>query len=362
MSITQSDIAKHLGISQVLVSYALKGNPRVNEKTRQLILATAEDLGYDARSNNVGRALAARRNGKRLRTGVIAVAFPFQSSSELRSIPYYGAILDGMQDEATKRGVEICLCPIRTNEIPYIIREQSVDGVILLSRGLPMPQDIAIPKVNLQWYSEGAHCVCPDDREAGRLAALHLLELGHRRIAFMGILCADDLPSERRLAGYRDVMNEYGIEVREEWIAKPDFGLPICVPSADRPGCGECASCMGWAELVDRNRNEKGSPDFTAIICYNDHMAMGVVNLARKAGIRVPRDLSVIGFDDISSAYHFQPALTSVKMSLYEMGADSIRIVQDIMETGGDTGVEYQQHILPVSLVVRDSTAKPAIG
>jgi DNA-binding LacI/PurR family transcriptional regulator len=359
MPVTQDDIAKHLGISQVLVSYALRGNPRVNAQTRERILATAEDLGYDSRANNGARSMVARRHGKRLRSGVIAVVFPSETTVELRSIPYYVPILDGMQDEAAARGLEVCLCPMRSNEVPRIIRERNVDGVVVLARGL-IPPDLDIPRVDLTCMSLVAHSVAPDDREGGRLATRHLLELGHRRIAYIGVVAAAGLPNELRRQGYYDAMREFGVEVPDEWIAEAEFVRPSCLSTADEPGCGNCAACSGWDLLLAQNggRGVQNMPPFTALVCYNDHVAMGAIRQALKMGIEVPRDLSIVGFDDVSSQYHFRPALTSVSSPMNEMGADAVRIIQGIVEDGAERETEFRHHVLPVSLVTRDSTIR----
>jgi LacI family repressor for deo operon, udp, cdd, tsx, nupC, and nupG len=364
MPITQADIAKHLGISQVLVSYALRGTTGVSAETRERILATVKELGYDARANSGARSLAARRHGTRVLNGMIAVIFPFDSSPALRREPYYARLLGGIQTEAAAKGIEICMCPIQTSEIPRIVREKSVDGIIMLDN---VTSDISaalsraahaldMPMVNLQWYSEEANCVCPDDRDGARQATRHLLELGHRRIAFLGTKCAPGLPADQRLWGYQDAMREYGIEVRDEWI-EDDFILASCIADADEPGCGECSSCQGWTRLIAKNQT--GLEPLTAIVCYNDIMAMSVIRQARRDGIDVPGDLSVVGFDDISTLYYFEPALTSVRLPLQEMGADAVRMVQEAIESNGESEPGYKQHVMPVSLMIRNSTARP---
>lgn len=365
MPITQADIAKQLGISQVLVSYALRGNPAVNSQTRERVLAAAQELGYDSHSNRGARAMVARRYGKRVLNGVIAVMFPFDSSPELQSEPYYARLLGGMQAEAAARGIEICMCPIRTSEIPRIVREKSVDGVIMLSRVVSeigsvlsrAASDLDMPMVNLQWYSEDANCICPDDRDGARQATRHLLELGHRRIAFLGTKCAPGLPGEQRLWGYQDAMQEYGAKVRAEWI-EDQFPRASCIAAAGEPGCGDCASCLGWTRLMEKN---SASPQpFTAVVCYNDPVAMSVIRQVRREGIEVPGDLSVVGFDDISTQYHFEPPLTSVRLPLQEMGSEAVRMVQDAIEAGDEAASGHKQFVMPVSLMIRDSTARPA--
>lgn len=365
MPVTQEDIAKHLGISQVLVSYALRGTTGVSAETRERILATVKELGYDARANSGARSLAARRHGKRVLNGMIAVIFPFEGSPALSHEPYYARLLGGIQSEAADKGIEICMCPIRSTEVPRVVREKSVDGIIMLdnvktdiSAALSgAAQALSMPMVNLQWYSDEANCVCPDDRDGARQATRHLLELGHRRIAFLGLNCAPGLPADQRLWGYQDAMREYGVDVRDEWI-EAESVADSCIAAAGEPGCGECAVCQGWTRLMAKN--QLSAQPFTAIVCYNDHMAMSVIRQARRDGIDVPGDLSVVGFDDISTVYHFEPALTSVRLPLQEMGADAVRMVQEAIESGVESKPGYQQHEMPVNLVIRNSTARPA--
>lgn len=360
MSVTQKEIAAKLNVAQSQVARALSGNSMVAAKTRERIQAAAREMGYDPFANSSALTMNAKRHGKPIRRGLIAALFrPKEfpnTGASMRSVPFYVPVFDGMDDEAEARGIDICLCPIRNADIPRLIRDKSVDGVILISH-LQIKREDDLPKVYFHGPSANGPAVRPDDREGGRIATRHLLDLGHRRIAFLGMqtVSLPDSPDEQRLNGYLDAMREYGAPVNDNWI-ETRLGWPSCLPSADDPGCGHCACCTGWTRLMEKNGGwNKSAPPVTAVVCYNDFVAMGSVVQARESGVNVPHDLSVVGFDDVSFQYQFYPAITSVSLPRYEMGRQAVTLLQDLIEAGPGQR-EFAESVLPVSLVVRDST------
>jgi DNA-binding LacI/PurR family transcriptional regulator len=358
MSVTQREIAAKLNMSQAHVARILSGKGVASQKTRLRVEAAAREMGYDPYANAGAVAMNARRHGTPLRRKVIAVVFSLDeqpAKSTLRSVPFFMPVIKGMEDEAAKRDIDICLCPVRHSEIPRLIREKNVDGVVMMTDVESM-RDLGLPKVMFHGKSEEGTSICPDDRDGARQATRHLLELGHRRIGFIGVRYHSGLPWEKRLDGYYDALKEYGIESHEEWV-ETDLAWPACMPTADFPGCGHCAACTGWEKLVNKNKAGKKtvSPPVTALVCYNDLIAMGAIVQARRQGILVPRDLSIVGFDDVSVQYQFSLGLTSVSLPLYEMGCGAISKLQDVIETENSDG-EFQP--FPVSLIVRESTAK----
>lgn len=381
MSVTQKQIAERLNISPSLVGRALAGHPEVAEKTKQRVEAVAKEMGYSLNANSAARALAAKRYGLKIKKGIIAVAFPPIELASPRHTPFFAPIIEGMETEAARQGIELYSCVLRHNELPVLVREQEVDGIILLGSSetgaavVGQVEKLGLPALTVHWRCSGARSVAPDDRDGARQATRHLLELGHRRIGFLGVQgfktytgtgpesapIGDivSLASIQRLQGYLDAMGEYGVEVREEWI---EDSLPLrTLPGAYCPGCGNCASCSGWSVLKAQNP-EGEAANFTALVCHNDSVAMGAVIKAQQEGFDVPGDLSVVGFDNLSHEFNFQPELTSVSFPRYEMGRQAIQLLNQAGAVpAGDEGRETPawHHVFPAELMIGASTGSP---
>jgi DNA-binding LacI/PurR family transcriptional regulator len=355
MSVTLKHIADELDISMQSVTYALNGKPGVSEATRQRILDTAERLGYDSFANRGARVLAARRFGKRVATGAVAFAYATTKNHPWLNDPYNRALVNGAMHEAGERQLDLYLTPHHAHEIPRMARAKNVDGLILQSSSIDVDEllELKLPTVILCGQSPHLRCLQPDTETGFYLVTKHLLEGGHRGIAYIGAFpgCSRD---GRSLAGYRRALSEYSLPVTESWLAHADE-------------CDEQAGYETMSTLLARRSASGRKSDFTALVCYNDLMAMGAVRKAIECGLRVPEDLSVTGFDDISREYYFQPTLTSVATSRFEIGRRAVAWIceetQRLIacdESGQDAtpqaGVEY----FPVELVVRDS-ARPYV-
>lgn len=381
MSVTQKQIAERLNISPSLVGRALSGHPEVAEKTKLRVEAVAKEMGYSLHANSAARSLAAKRYGLKIKKGIIAVAFAPIELASPRHTPFFAPIIEGMETEGARLGFEVYSCVLRQNEIPRLVREQEVDGIILLgisetgAEVVSKVQELGLPALTVQWRCKGARSVAPDDRDGARQATRYLLEAGHRRIGFLGVQGYRDhggshrlvspaagdnvsFASIQRLQGYLDAMGEYGVAVQEEWI---EDSLPLrTVAGAYCPGCGNCASCSGWAALVEQNRGavEDGDCPFTALVCHNDSVAMGAVTRAQQEGFDVPGQLSVVGFDHTSNEFNFQPELTSVNFPRYEMGRRAVQILNEAVNDTSSEPFETADwhHVLPAELVVGAST------
>jgi DNA-binding LacI/PurR family transcriptional regulator len=371
MSVTQKQIAERLNISPSLVARALMGHKEVAEKTRVRVQETAREMGYQSGTNREARALIARRYGRRLKNGVIAVMFPPLGAAP-QHLPFYTSIFDAMEEEAVARDINVCLCPLRPDELPRLIRERNVDGVISMGYPVALAAEIRaleLPLVTFHDRYDDMHSVMPDDRDGARLATRHLLELGHRRIGFLGVLTHVTNASARRLEGYLDAMQEYGVSVPEEWIEN-SLPIPTVTPTSfcDKyekfgQGCKCCAACAGWARLLGKNGgiSDNGQLPFTAIVCHNDSVAMGLITQARLDGREAPQDFSVVGFDDLTLQYRFLPPVTSVHLPLAEMGKAAVSLLYEIVQRDGEQEQpeHYIHQVLPVHLTVRKSTTSP---
>jgi LacI family transcriptional regulator len=232
--------------------------------------------------------------------------------------------------------------PVLLETYSHILLDRGVEGFItidtFIDRPLPLPA-VAIPGHR---RLEGVTNLVLDHRRGARLALNHLIELGHKEIAFMkGSDLSPD--SEDRWKGIREVAKELGIRMRVELIvqltgddATPQLGYP-------------CAK-----ELLARQR------PFTALFAYNDISAIGSIRAFQEAGLRVPEDVSVVGFDDIKIAVHNNPSLTTVRQPLQEMGEIAARVLLNRIEEHADWVPDIA---IEPEFVVRNSTAKaPALS
>jgi DNA-binding LacI/PurR family transcriptional regulator len=315
-------------------------------------------MGYNQDDNREARVLANKRYGQRVKNGIVAVMFWLPQGVSVQGMPFFDPILEGMRSEAAGLGLEICLCPSPSGELPRLVRDRNVDGVIAIgyfANDIVAIQKLGMPVVTFQSSCDIGHSVTSDDREGGRQATRHLLELGHRRIAFLGADYHSGLPAELRLQGYQDAMQEYGIEVPPEWI---------CMELASPYSNADCtyeesAAGIGWEVLLAQNGATPHDTEmpFTGLVCYNDMIAMGAIGQIRSMGFAVPQQISVTSFDDISVHYQFEPALTSIDFQREKMGREAIRLLGQVIDENRVGESEDALHsVIPTTLVVRQST------
>jgi DNA-binding LacI/PurR family transcriptional regulator len=338
MSVTQKQIAERIGVSPGLVAFALNGNGRVGDKTRRRILKVARELGYYEHSNRAARALGARRHGRRLKQGALAVTFSALDESagtDYVGIPFFLPLLAGVEREASARGVDVIVCSIHAAP-PRAVAERRVDGIIGLRPGGWVQSDsIGLPTISMM-REGGSGSIDIDDRSGIRQAVRHLVELGHRTIAYLGFM-PDGSGNRTRLEGYYEGLCECGLPVVDDLIEATLLNFPDAANGIDR--------------LLERR------PDFTALVCYNDTMAMDAVHRLMQWGRRVPDDVSVTGFDDVSLQHHFVPALTSVSYDRAGMGARAVQLLYDIIDAAPGQPAATRT-TFPAELVARDSTRR----
>lgn len=337
MAITQDQIAEHLGISRVSVARALNGHRKVSEENRRRIQEAARELGYDAHTNRAARELAAQRYGHKLKNDIVAVFLPHQDQDSRRSAAFFSPLVDGIELQAELRGLDVFLHSPRNKQLPRLVQSGGVDGAICLTNSMQVIEDLKqldLPVVTLTSFCNGVHGVAPDECEGMRLVTEHLIEGGHRRIAYLGHQ-PNYSASIRRIQGYCAALESHGLAIDEELIEATLWS----------PNHGG----QGAARLLGRT-------GFTALVCHNDLIAMGAIRELENRGVRVPDDVSVAGFDDISTDEHFDPSVTSIAFDREAMG----KLAVDMMlETGPASQARHQS--VPVGLVVRAST-RPLIA
>jgi LacI family transcriptional regulator len=330
---TIADVAAHAGVGLGTVSRVLNGSPKVREATRAKVLQAIEILDY--RPNPLARGLS---RGRCQTLGVVVPFFTHASAVErLRGVV---AELDESRYDLVLFNVESPLH--RDQHLASITGRDRADGLLVLSLPIPAPDldrltTAGVPVVLVDTRGEGVAAVVTDDVIGGRLATQHLVDLGHRSIAFMG----DDpkntfgfTSSAQREHGYAAVLAEAGITYRPELVRHG---------AHDREVGHQLA-----LELLD----EPDPP--TAVFASSDVQAIGVLAAATERGRRVPDDLSVIGFDDIEvSAY---VGLTTVRQPLFDSGQLGARLL--LAAVSGEVPAAVEQ-VLPLVIVERTTTGPP---
>ncbi len=337
--VTQSQIAQKLGISQMAVSYALNGNSRVGENTRELVLRTAAEMGYQSSANRDARSLSAKRHGRKMKSGLIAVVFPSPHNESTTQMPFYQEVLVGIEAEAEIQGVSVLLCSASRERLPDFLLSLSVDGAVnLVARDWFTPQGLDIPIISLT-LSMDSPSMTADSRQGIRLATEHLIELGHTAVGYMGF-APHFADAQSRLDSYRGAMRDAGLDVHDEWIET------------------EVKSFNDAGEGVQRLRERAG--ELTGLVCYNDSFAMRAVRALEESGYSVPGDMSVTGFDDVSAGQLFRPEITSIWYDRGAMGREAVRWLYKKVEAEAgaeDSAISLEPY--PVRLVKRESTASP---
>ena len=345
MPVTQQDIAKHLGISAKSVARALNGQGKVSATTRAQVLAVAKELGYDAAANLDARNLVARRTGKRVLRGTIAIA----GMDLLWNYMYWSRTLRGVQEALAGTALDILFLP--GDEVP---RWEKFDGLLVFGnypREIVAARPSTMAAVTSARPVPGLPCVSADERSAGYLATRHLLALGHRNIGCL--MWPTEREADLRIQGYYDAYLEAGLDTNPRWV-RP---LHFVTGGQDFPG----ANIREW--LADGWDTD----GITAILVQNDSFAAAVMYALQDAGYSVPRHVSVVGFDSTEVCDLMRPALTSIQIPFVDIGWRAMELLTEQMEDmelwtrkQRDSGsIEPEMELLPVEINIRRSTAPP---
>jgi len=332
MAVSIKDIARLAGVSHSTVSRALNRSPLIPPATAERIQRIALEKGYTASA--VARSLVTRKT-KAIGVVVTSIADPFN-----------GEVVAGIEEVANQEGYSVVLAtsqadPRREMTVVRSFRERRVDGILVASSRLgaqyqPLSAELEAPIVllNNQHPSDLAHSVSIDNADGGYQATAHLIALGHRDIAYIGD--ESGLHSDKeRFHGFRAAMNKARLKVRPELVVRGDGKLEGGKKRA--------------AELL------KLPATPTAIFCYNDMTALGVIDAVEAAGFHVGREVSVVGFDDLFFAASLQPPLTSFRQPKKELGKQAMQLLLAILRHQP----AQRKVVLRGELVVRGSSSKP---
>jgi LacI family transcriptional regulator len=334
---TIREVAETAQVSISTVSNVLHGKHGFySAETAERVWQAVKQLGY--RPNHIARSLACQRT---FTIGIVVETYIGNVSHN----PYFGFMLDGILHGASLREyqVKIVRVPVDNPEkaMDYIA-DGSVDGVVLValfvdSPVLPLVAKSGIPAVVAGSAPPAANlpCVDVDDVSAIRRAVHWLVELGHRRI---GLITGDmrQWSARRRQQGYLLAMHELGIKPEPAWCYEGDYRLQ--------------SGQTGIEPLL------RAEPPLTAVICSNDKMAVGALKMLNQLGVKVPQDLSLIGFDDAEESAIVSPALTTFRQPVFEIGLKAAELLLQQIETGTPTPHNL---LLPAELVVRQTVAPP---
>lgn len=331
---TLQDVAKRAGVSTATVSKVLSNTPYVSEETRLKVLSAIEEVGYVP--NIAARALAA---GK---THILAVVFPVVYDTIFQD-PLVLSILDGIEAVCRQNEYHILLStPRLTNDkrdeqYQRLLASGYVEGIIALDN---VPTQSVLAPVNARQlpavaigYHDARYVVRSDDAAGGAQQMRHVIELGHRHIGIIHPPERFNFSIGKRMEGLRAAANEAGLDFERLPRVEGDFSSL---------GGQQCAQ-----ELLAEH------PQITALICLTDRLAMGAVQGAREIGRDVPRDLTVIGYDDIPTAAIFNPPLTTVDQQAPELGRAAAQMLFEILD-----GKTPDSITLATRLIVRGSSAQ----
>jgi LacI family transcriptional regulator len=339
---TIRELARRSGVSIGTVSRALNGYTDVSPATRERIVRLAEELDYTPAA--AARTLVTRRShviGVFLETG--------EGHPDLQH-PFFHEVLVGLKDTLGGAGYDLLLFASAnpgngygTHSYLKRCRHHHVDGAVLMGVDADDPEVRRLARsglpcvgIDVELGGDDAAYVASDNVAGGRIAVEHLVGLGHRRIATIAGPM-ETRPGRDRLRGYRDALRAAGLAFRDEYVAAGDFYVESGARAA--------------AELLALDEPP------TAIAAASDLMAVGALRAAGEAGLAVPGDVSLVGFDDIMLAAHLHPALTTVRQEKTGLGAAAARALLARVD-GPGAGADAQL-TREVELVARATTAPP---
>jgi DNA-binding LacI/PurR family transcriptional regulator len=337
---TIKDVAREAGVSIATVSYVLNDTGAVSETTRQRVLLAVDRLGY--RPSVIAKGLQARESRM--------IGYSWRPVPPDQFNPILEKFIHGMAEAAARHSYHVLAFPsteLSDEVTPYreMVKSNRVDGFVLsntnlgdrrvrylLDEGFPF---VTFGRSNQDWLFPW---VDVDGADGVEQAVTHLVVLGHRRIACLA-WPEDSLTGEYRLAGYRRAMASAGLAVKENWVIRTENFYRHAQQAAQT-----------WLAMPPARRP-------TAVVALTDLMAIGVMNAAADAGLRVGRELAVVGFDDAPITGYLQPSLTSLRQPIAEIGERVVTMLIDLVR--GESPSPAQVLLKP-QLIVRDSTAMSA--
>lgn len=334
--VTIKDVARKAEVSPASVSKVINKRPHVSPKTKAKVLKAIQELNYEP--NATARKLVMKTTEN--------IGFIIRSSTKGRANPFYVKILDGVESVIKKEGFNLLFSTVEEKlkgpeNLPKKIKESNVDGLIIV--GIIDNNFIyeiikkELPLVLVDYYlkEKELNYVLTDDLRGAYKAVSWLIELGHRKIAMINGPQTHTSFLDR-FRGYKLTLLDHGIKYEKEYVQTvPKGGI-------------ECGYRAGKHLL------ELKQPP-SAVFCANDNIAIGAMKIIKDRGLRIPGDISVVGFDDIEQASHIEPPLTTVRVHNEELGRVA---VQKLIEAMNNRSKRPERTIIPTELIIRESASK----
>lgn len=327
---TIQDVARVAGVSTATVSRTLSKPSVVAATTREAVQRAVAETGY--------RVNTTAANLRLQRTGTVIVLLPNIAN------PFFSQILAGLSLELTSAKYGLLVADTQSGPDPDArladyLRFRRADGILLLD-GTLSPAALDIPGrpplvMACEWMEQDAPSVRVDNRRGAEIAVDHLVGLGHRAIGHVTGPPGNVLTASR-LAGYRAGMARHGLLVREDWLLEGDFTMD-----------SGAAAGRVWLAMKDRP---------TALFFSSDQMAVGFLGVVQAAGVAVPDEVSIVGFDNIEIARHLSPSLTTIRQPRTEIGMRAARLLLGLIATGSLAG---PTEVIDVEFIARKSSGPP---
>jgi LacI family transcriptional regulator len=334
MTVRIDDVAQKCGLSIATVSRALDGAKSVSRSSRDKVLQAVAELNYTP--NELARGLA--RNKSNIIGIVVSDISTFFSST----------ILSTIEKQATQAGHSLMVCNILEDlekEKKYIrtFEQMRVQGIILMHEGmdselLQMLEHIKVPIVcsSVRLKQMNISCVIVDDEQATYDAVTYLISMGHKRIAYFGFISENTSIGRTRYDGYRRALQESGIVIDKDLIFTGGMDLEN--------------GYQFMHELVNRRNSA------TAVFSGSDDLAIGALSCANDIGVKIPEEISIVGFDNSKITPFIRPALTTVSQSFEDLGIRTIELLEEHIQNPHKEPIEI---IIPHFLQIRQSCCKP---
>lgn len=339
--VSMEDIAKKLGISKNTVSLVFRDMPGINEQTRKQILDTATQMGYIYKNKSKQEAQNHLGPVEETPTMNICLCLP---ETTRESTGFFSHVLFGIEDEAKKNNFNTIIFYFDDEhgikDIPLCIQNNMVSGIITLGRiscsTVNTLLSFNLPLVMVDHYLEHivTDCILSDNLSGAYKAVKYLVEKGHQKIGFLGDIEAS-ISFYDRYMGYLKALKHYSLPISEEHIIKTSY---------EKQGLKDFS-------LVVENLKEKTSFP-SAFFCCNDIEAITLIKGLNSIGLKVPQDISVIGFDDIDNARNFYPELTTLRVEKEYMGKKAVQRLIHLLDFGP---VTPEKLLLNVSIIERQS-------
>jgi len=326
MSVTIYDVAKKAGVGIGTVSRVINNSPQISSNTRKKVLKVIRELKYQPSAMAQGLA--------RKKSNIIACVVPFFTGY------FYFEVLNGIQQALSSYGYDLILYNVDKLEkkeeiLKRTIRERKVDGVLLISMPISNKlvttfRESSLPIVLVDSYHDDLDSITIENKEGAFIATEHLIKLGHKRIGMING-CLSSVPAINRLEGFKAALNKYNIAYQDTLVI--NVGLNGDPEILQNDGFNKKAGYKAMNKLLTLNGERP-----TAIFISSDIQATGAIKAIQEHNLKIPQDISIIGFDGIELSGYL--GLTTMKQPMFEMGIIAVdRLIEKIEHPGNTNGI-----------------------